>query len=388
MKYTTDGSIFHKDARRLDPLGSPADAPRLPVPGALRILVPRSHATSAIVERLKELSFFSNIPEHDLRQIAEIMVEKSYRKGAVIIEERTEAERFFIIYRGKIEITKKFESDEEFVLSVQSDGDFFGEMALLDEQPRSATARALEPTIVLETSRKNFETLLYKAPMLAYRIMRELSSRLRETGALLVSHLQQRNRQLYRSYIDTIAIVVQAIDRRGPNVGGHSRRVAALSKAIGRSMGLADQQMMALELSAHLHDLGMLAVPESVLQKPGPLDEHDYETIRKHPRIGREMIEGIPFLEKAIPNVLHHHERFDGTGYPDGLSGTRIPLASRILAVVDAFEAIMGGKPHRDPASIERAIEEIRRGAGTQFDPKVVAALENLWNSQAMPTDE
>ena len=343
---------------------------------------------ATIVDRLKELSFFSDIPDNDLRQIAEIMVEKSYRKGAVIIEERTEAERFFIIYRGKIEITKKFESDEEFVLSVQSDGDFFGEMALLDEQPRSATARALEPTIVLETSRKNFETLLYKAPMLAYRIMKELSSRLRETGALLVSHLQQRNRQLYRSYIDTIAIVVQAIDRRGPNIGGHSRRVANLAKAIGRSMGLADEQLMVLELSALLHDLGMLAVPESVLQKPGPLDERDFEAIRKHPRIGKEMIEGIPFLEKTIPIVLHHHERFDGTGYPEGLAGTKIPLASRILIVVDAFEAMMGGKPRRDPATIERALEEIRRGAGTQFDPEVVASLEKLWNSGGLPTIE
>jgi len=199
------------------------------------------------------------------------MVEKSYRKGAVIIEERTEAERFFIIYRGKIEITKKFEGDEEFVLSVQSDGDFFGEMALLDEQPRSATARAIEPTIVLETSRKNFETLLYKAPMLAYRIMRELSSRLRETGALLVSHLQQRNRQLYRSHIDTISVVVQAIEKRAAQTSGRTRRVASLAKAIGKGMGLEEEQLMVLELSAFLHDLGMLAVPESVLAKQGPL---------------------------------------------------------------------------------------------------------------------
>ena len=357
----------------------------------MQALYSRSGAISTaatIVERLKELSFFSDIPEHDLGQIAAIMVEKSYRKGAVIIEERTEAERFFIIYRGKIEITKKFEGDEEFVLSVQSDGDFFGEMALLDEQPRSATARALEPTIVLETSRKNFETLLYKAPTLAYRIMKELSSRLRETGALLVSHLQQRNRQLYRSYIDTIAIVVQAIDRRGPNVGGHSRRVANLAKAIGKEMGLADEQLMVLELSALLHDLGMLAVPESVLQKPTPLDDRDVAAIRKHPRIGKEMIEGIPFLEKMIPNVLHHHERFDGTGYPEGLSGTEIPLASRILTAVDAFEAMMGGKPRRDRPSVERAIEEIRKAAGSQFDPEVVAALEKLGSTGNLPAAE
>jgi HD-GYP domain-containing protein (c-di-GMP phosphodiesterase class II) len=342
--------------------------------------------TSTIVSRLKELSFFSDIPENDLRKIAEIMVEKSYRKGAVIIEERTEAERFFIIYRGKIEITKKFESDEEFVLSVQSDGDFFGEMALLDEQPRSATARALEPTIVLETSRNNFETLLYKAPMLAYRIMRELSSRLRETGALLVSHLQQRNRQLYRSHVDTITMVVQAIEKRATQTSGRTRRVAGLAKAIGKEMCLADEQLMVLELSALLHDLGMLAVPESLLAKPGPLAAREYEAIKRHPQISKEMIEGIPFLEKAIPDVFHHHEKFNGAGYPEGLSGTSIPLASRILAVVDAFEAMTRGSRYRDRLSVKRAIEEIRQGAGTQFDPDVVASLEKLRNSGNLPS--
>lgn len=359
----------------------------MPAPRPVRILHPRSHATASIVERLKELSFFANIPDHDLRQIAEIMVEKSYRKGAVIIEERTEAERFFIIYRGKIEITKKFESDEEFVLSVQSDGDFFGEMALLDEQPRSATARALEPTIVLETSRKNFETLLYKAPMLAYRIMRELSSRLRETGALLVSHLQQRNRQLYRSHIDTIAMVVQAIDQRAAQTSGRTRRVAGLAKAIGKEMGLEDEQLMVLELSALLHDLGMLAVPESLLAKPGPLAEREVGAIRKHPQIAKKMIEGIPFLKKAIPDVVHHHEKFNGTGYPEGLSGTSIPLASRILAVVDAYEAMTAGRPYRDRLSVDRAIEEIRKLAGTQFDPDVVAALEKVKSAGGLPRD-
>jgi HD-GYP domain-containing protein (c-di-GMP phosphodiesterase class II) len=357
----------------------------LPPPQALYSRTGADPTTATIIERLKELSFFSDIPEHDLGQIAEIMVEKSYRKGAVIIEERTEAERFFIIYRGKIEITKKFEGDEEFVLSVQSDGDFFGEMALLDEQPRSATARAIEPTIVLETSRKNFETLLYKAPMLAYRIMRELSSRLRETGALLVSHLQQRNRQLYRSHIDTISVVVQAIEKRAAQTSGRTRRVASIAKAIGKEMGLEDEQLMVLELSALLHDLGMLAVPESVLAKPGPLAERELGTIRKHPQIGKEMIEDVPFLKKTVPEIFHHHEKFNGTGYPKGLSGTSIPLASRILAVVDAFEAMTNGTPYRHRLSVESAIEEIRKAAGSQFDPDVVAALEKLGSTGELP---
>ena len=341
----------------------------------------RSATPRDIVELLKEISFFSDIPEKDLRQIAEIMVQKSYRKGAVIIEEHTEAERFFVIHSGKIEITKKFEGGEEFVLSVQSDGDFFGEMALLDEQPRSATARAVEPTVVLETSRENFETLLYKAPMLAYRIMRELASRLRETGALLVSHLQQRNRQLYRSHLDTIAMVVQAIEKRAAQTSGRTRRTADLARTIGRAMGLVDEQLMVLELSALLHDLGMLAVPEELLTRPGPLAEGEYADIKQHPLISKEMIERVPFLRQAANEILHHHERFNGEGYPTGLSGTSIPLASRILAVADAYEAMTNDRPYRERLEGDGAVEELRKLAGTQFDPDVVAALERLMKS-------
>ena len=188
----------------------------------------------------------------------------------MIIKELSSADKFFIIYRGKIEITKKLERGEDLVLAVQSDGDFFGEMALLDERPRSASARALEPTSVLEISRDNFDTLLYKAPMLAYRVMRELSARLRDTDALLISHLQQRNRLLYRSHLDTITMVVQAIERRDAQTSGKTRRVTDIAKAIGRELGLAEEELLILELSTLLHDLGMLAMPEELLGKAGP----------------------------------------------------------------------------------------------------------------------
>jgi HD-GYP domain-containing protein (c-di-GMP phosphodiesterase class II) len=316
------------------------------------------------------------------------MVEKSYRKGAVIIEEYSEADRFFIIYKGKIEITKSFENDERFVLSVQSDGDFFGEMALIDEQPRSATARALEPTIVLEISRKNFETLLYEAPSLGFRIIKELSSRLRETNALLISHLQNRNRQLFRSHIDTITMVVQSIEKRDSQTSGRTRRVAGLAKAIGKEMALPEEQMIILELSVLLHDLGMFTLPESLLQKAGPLAEREFDTIKRHTLEGKDMIQGIPILEKTIPDVLYHHEKFNGTGYPEGLSGTSIPLASRIIAVVDAYEAMTRGRPYKDRLDTMHAVAEIRKNAGSDFDPAVVSAFERLWKAGSIPNLE
>jgi HD-GYP domain-containing protein (c-di-GMP phosphodiesterase class II) len=354
----------------------------LPIYGFAFIIGPGGPVTEkSAIEMLKEISFFSNMSDYDLRQIAEIVSEKSYRKGMTIIEELTEAERFFIIHKGKIEITKKFEGYEEFVLAVQSDGDFFGEMALLDEGRRSATVRALEPTTVLEISRNNFETLLYKAPVLAYRIMKELSSRLRETGALLISYLKQRNRQLYRAYIDTMTMVVQAIEKRDDQTLGLNRRVTALAIAIGKAMGLAEEDLLILELGTLLHDLGMLVMPEKLLDKPGRLTSAEFDKIKKHAQKSMEMIEGIPFLEKVIPHILYHHEKFDGSGYPDGLSGADIPQSSRIIAVVDAFEAMTRGRPYKELLSTEQAVEEIRKGASNQFDPEVVAAFVKQWES-------
>lgn len=334
---------------------------------------------------LKEMPFFGEVPEADLRRIAEIVTLRNYRTGAVIIKERSEADRFFIISRGKIEITKRLERGEDLVLAVQSDGDFFGEMALLDERPRSASARALEPTAVLEISRANFETLLHKAPLLAFRIMKELSTRLRETDALLISHLQQRNRLLYRAHLDTITMVVQAIERRDAQTSGRTRRVTQIAKAVGKEMGLAEEDLLILELSTLLHDLGMLALPEGMLEKPGPLEASEYRRMKAHTMMGKEMIEGIPFLERAIPQVIHHHEKYDGSGYPEGLSGTGIPQASRIIAVVDAFEAMTRNRPYRERLSVEAAVEEIRRASGVQFDPEVVKVLVRLCRTGALP---
>jgi HD-GYP domain-containing protein (c-di-GMP phosphodiesterase class II) len=337
------------------------------------------------VEKLREISFFSSMSDYDLRQIADIITEREYDAGSVIIEERTEAERFFIVYKGKIEISKRFEGGEKAVLSIQSDGAFFGEMAILDEGRRSATVCALESTTVLEIVRPDFETLLYKAPVLAYKILKELSTRLRETGALLISLLTQRNRQLYRAYIDTMTSIVQAIEGRNALVNGHNRRTTNLAMAIGKELDLGEEDVLILELSALLHDLGMLTMPEPLLEKTGPLSPEEFETIKTHTAKGAEMISGVSMLGKVIPSILHHHERFDGSGYPNGLSGEKIPKLSAIVSVADAFVAMTRDRPYRKKLNDDQAAEEIRKSSGIQFDPAIVAAFEKIHASGVMP---
>jgi len=327
------------------------------------------------IDKLRDISFFSGLSEYDLHQIDQITVERSYSPGELIVEENTEAERFFIIHRGKIEIVKRFEDGEEFVLGVHSDGDFFGEMALLDEGPRSATARALEDTTVVEISRQDFEALLYKAPVLAYGIMKELSARLRGTAALLVSHLQRKNRQLLQSYVDTVNALIQAVEARDAYTRGHTERVTRMAKAMGRHLGLTEETLFVVEIASLLHDIGKIGIPDEILQKPGPLESGEYELVKQHPEQGSRMIDRILYLEQAVPQVLAHHERFDGSGYPRGLAGEDIPLPGRIIAVADVYDAMTSDRRYRKAMGRERALAVIREGAGKQFDPGVVEAL-------------
>ena len=261
------------------------------------------------------------------------------------------------------------------MLGVHSDGEFFGEMALLDEGPRSATVRAEEATTVLEIARNDFETLIFKSPVLAFSIMRELSSRLRETAALLISHLQHKNRQLTEAYLETINIVMQAVEDRDSYTRGHTARVTAMAKLIGEQLKLSEEQLFNLEIGSLLHDVGMIGIPDNILQKPEPLKEADFARVKKHPEDGKRIIEPIPFLEQAIPTVLYHHERFDGSGYPEKLHGEGIPLTGRIIAVADVFDALTSDRPHRERLTVEQAVQMIKDEAGVKFDPAVVDAF-------------
>jgi len=221
---------------------------------------------AADIGTLKRMGFFADLSDYDLAQIAAITEARDYRPGELIVEERTAAERFFIIVRGKIQISKRCADGEDCVLGVHSDGEFFGEMGLLDEGPRSATVRAVEATTLLEVSRADFDTLLYKAPLLAYRILRELSSRLRETGALLVSFLERRNAQTYRAYLQTVEGFLGA--SREPAAVRQVDRARALARAAARELGLLEEELLIAEVVLMLRALRVPPAPPALPAAP------------------------------------------------------------------------------------------------------------------------
>lgn len=153
---------------------------------------------------------------------------------------------------------------------------------------------------------------------------------------------------------------------------GHAAQVAELALDLGHALGLSSEALLELELVARLHDVGKRAVPESILSKPGPLSNSEWSVMRRHPEWGAGMLADVPGLDAVAGGVHAHHERWDGSGYPRGLSGDAIPFASRIVAVCDAFSAMTADRPYHAARSVLDALGELRRGAGSQFDPAIV----------------
>ena len=173
----------------------------------------------------------------------------------------------------------------------------------------------------------------------------------------------------------TVQALAGTLGLRDDSTGVHSSRVVTLTCLVGRRLRLDTKSLRDLAYAAELHDIGKVGVPDTVLRKAGALTDTEWEVVRSHSTWGADLIERIPGLERVATIVLHHHERYDGRGYPDGLEGEAIPLESRILSVADAFVAMTEDRPYRRALSAEAAGRELRDHAGRQFDPEVVQAL-------------
>jgi len=181
-----------------------------------------------------------------------------------------------------------------------------------------------------------------------------------------------------RTYDATLVALASALDVRDSETGGHSDRVLRYMELIIRELGITGSDVSFLRRGALLHDLGKIGVPDNILRKPTALSESEWTTMRRHPEFGARIIAGIPFLEEVSLIVRHHHERWDGSGYPGRLRGDEIPLGARIFAVADSFDAMTSDRPYRRAMSVEAACEEVMHCLGTQFDPAVVDAFARI----------
>jgi len=195
------------------------------------------------------------------------------------------------------------------------------------------------------------------------------------------NEIENAYEKLHGTYRDTIATLSRAVDARDPYTSGHSERVASLAKKIAKKMGVPKKEFEQIELAAQFHDIGKIGVPDSILLKPGKLTDIEFNVIKNHPVIGTNILNNIEFLNESLPIILHHHETYDGRGYPNGISGAEIPLGSRIISIADTYDAMTSDRPYRKALSHEEAIREILKCRGTQFDAEIVdAALDVLQN--------
>jgi len=189
--------------------------------------------------------------------------------------------------------------------------------------------------------------------------------------------LGQAHDLVKKAHWDTVRVLIEAIDTKDPYTRGHSDRVRDISLRIAKKLDFDQERLQGLEYAALLHDIGKLGIRDGVLQKQGPLTPEEYRHIQEHPLIGVKIIKEIDFFRDEIPMIRHHHERFDGKGYPDGLSGEDIPIEARVISVSDAFDAMTSDRPHRARMTLEDTLAEMRALACEQFDPCILEIFLN-----------
>ena len=194
--------------------------------------------------------------------------------------------------------------------------------------------------------------------------------------------LSDKNEELEKAYLDTIGILRQTVEAKDPYTRGHSDGVSEYSVLIGKKLGLDDKTLHTLKIGGLFHDIGKIGIPDSILLKESKLDDNEYSQIKNHPSIGAHILGDVEMFKDIIPIVLHHHERFDGHGYPSQLKGNDIPYVARIAAVADTFDAMTSKRSYRNALPLDVVKDEIKRCSGTQFDPSIAEAFLDILNTE------
>lgn len=334
------------------------------------------------LDYLHSIPFFAKLPTAALTRLVARCRIQHVPTQRDLFQQGDPGDALYIILSGQVEIVHTRGGTSARLSTLQA-GEYFGEMALLDDAPRSATARTLEDSVLLQVRKQDFLDLLREHPALFTDAARVLSARLREMNTKRLADLQREkqdlersNRRLRESYQATLEALSTALDLRDQTTQGHSLRVTEYTLLIADALRVPPPQREALRHGALLHDIGKIGVSDAILRKTTTLNTDEWIEMRKHPEWGAAIVEGIEFLRDARDIVLAHHEKFDGTGYPLGLRGTAIPLGARIFAVADVFDAVTTFRPYRMPMSPQDAAALIRREAGKHFDPEIVTAFD------------
>ena len=193
--------------------------------------------------------------------------------------------------------------------------------------------------------------------------------------------LKESQENLEKAYLESIEMLRYTVEAKDTYTRGHSDRVSEYSVLLGKYLGLSESELHTLKIGGLFHDIGKIGIPDSILQKEEKLTDNEYSQIKNHPSIGKHILSNASIFKDIIPIVYHHHEKYDGRGYPSGLAGENIPLLARIATIADAFDAMTSKRSYRDSLPIDVVKQEIQKNAGTQFDPKLVPVFIDILNN-------
>ncbi len=227
---------------------------------------------------------------------------------------------------------------------------------------------------ILAGKRLGAEDYLLK-PISPEDLLTAIRSRLGRSQQLLLA-------QLHESYEASLIMLANAIEVRDPYTRGHVERVMNYAQTIAEYLGWTAIEINNLRFGSILHDIGKINIAENILRKEGSLTDEEWMEIRKHPEMGAELVKGIHYLDPAVPVILYHHERWNGSGYPYGLKEEKIPVSARIVAIADSFDAMTTERPYRKELTPEQAFNEVISGSGIQYDPLIVEAFQHAWGTE------
>lgn len=261
-----------------------------------------------------------------------------------------------ISFLGKL---RKINEDIPVVI-ISAYGSYDNVIRALELGARDFIAKPFKPNAVVDIIKKVIKTARAPAEKKEKMIKGELSP------------IRRLLRDSYMSILKSFAVILESKD---PYIREHSMRVTKYAVMLAKGIGLKQDEVEIIENTAYFHDIGKVGISDAILLKPDKLTAEEWQDMKKHPNIGYEIIEPLKVLHIALPGIKHHHERFDGKGYPDGLKGETIPLSARILAIADAYEALTANRPYRKARSADEAVDELKRCSGTQFDPVLIDAF-------------
>ncbi|MBI3942673.1 MAG: cyclic nucleotide-binding domain-containing protein [Chloroflexi bacterium] len=351
------------------------------------------------LEILKEIPFFQGLSEADLDHIISTLEEQVFPADVKLIDEQSPGETCYIIIEGEVEILR-YADGYLMRLTTRGPGETVGEMALLEGNFRSATVRTLAETRMLVLSRNVFETLTNQYGRVALNLSKELTRRLRETDARLMTTLDElrlrlatqdeqkvheieqqvlslkmKVAELQTMQMDVALELVDVIEIRDPYLSGHAQRVRAITYETSFVLGWEREKLRQMELAALLHDVGNLIIPDAVFSKRDELTPQEWILVRSHPVRGAAIVRAMRLGDQCADFIKYHHETYNGTGYPNHLRGEEIPDGARILGLAEAYDAIISKRSYHPNLAHHEAVKVLRMEVGTRWDPAIFDAF-------------